>query len=65
MTGVDEEVRQLRTRLSHNQSQLSAVAKRTAECHREWDALQVEREAILAEFLELGVTPEEVLWEHS
>lgn len=65
MTGVDEAVRQLRVRLFHNHSRLAAVAGRTAECHREWDALQVEREAILADFLELGVTLEEVLWDVS
>lgn len=63
MTGVDNAVYELKLRLFRNRSQLSQVASNIAECHRLWDSLQVEQQSILAEFLELGLTPEEVLWE--
>lgn len=65
MSGVSDEIQRLRLRLFQNHSQLRVVADRTGQCHREWDALQVERQQILAEFLELGLTPEDVLWDRS
>ena len=63
MTGIVNAKYELRLRLFRNRAQLSQVASNIAECHRIWDSLQVEQQAILAEFLELGMTPEEVLWE--
>lgn len=63
MSGVDVAVYELRMRLFRNHSAIADLTSKQADYYRAMDALQAERETIMAEFLELGLTPEEVLWD--
>lgn len=65
MSGVDDAIYRLRMDLFHNHSELTRVSSHLADGYRQWDALQVERARILDEFLSLGITPEEVIWDLS
>lgn len=65
VSGVDLEVLRLKTRLQQTQLQMNDIRDARVRFSQEEDALIAERQGILDELLELGLTPEEVLWDIS